>query len=218
MPVLNDTVDAGLAPLHRKVIGPRRARVLTKHLLEALPEDCASLLDVGCGDGAIGRLMRAENARLRVTGVETHERPTCRIPVQHYDGARLPLDDDSRDVVMLIDVLHHADDPAVLLREAARVARRAVLVKDHVREGILAKTTLRFMDGVGNHGTGVAVPGVYWTRAQWAKLFRALPADVELYRGALGLYAWPISPVFDRSLHFIARLGLARAVTTAEPA
>ena len=120
MPVLNDTVDAGLAPLHRKVIGPRRARVLTKHLLKALPDDCASILDVGCGDGAIGRLMRTGDARLRVTGVETHERPTCRIPVQHYDGERLPLGDDSRDVVMLIDVLHHANDPGALLREAAR--------------------------------------------------------------------------------------------------
>ena len=48
----------------------------------------------------------------------------------------------------------------------------------------------------------------------------ALPAAVELYRGALGLYAWPISPVFDRSLHFIARLGvgLGAPIATEKPA
>ena len=218
MAILINAVDAGLAPLHRKVVGPRRARVLTKHLLEALPPECESILDVGCGDGAIGRLMLAENARLRVTGVEAHERRVCRIPVQQYDGRRLPLDDASRDVVMLIDVLHHADDPAELMREAVRVARRAIIVKDHVREGLLAATTLRFMDGVGNHGTGVPMRHEYWTRAQWAELFRDLPVEVELYRGALGLYSWPISPVFERKLHFIARLGVGGAQASGDEA
>ncbi len=219
MAVLSAAVDAGLAPLHRGLIGPRRARVLSRHLLDAVPPECGSILDVGCGDGAIGRLMLLENPRLRVTGVEVHERPGCRIPVQRYDGHRLPLDDVSRDVVMLVDVLHHADDPAQLLAEAVRVARRAVIVKDHVREGVLAAGTLRFMNSVGNHARGVPMRYDYWTRAQWTELFRDLPVEVEHYRGALGLYAWPMSPVFDRSLLGVARLGVRdRTVTADEPA
>jgi 2-polyprenyl-3-methyl-5-hydroxy-6-metoxy-1,4-benzoquinol methylase len=35
----------------------------------------------------------------------------------------------SFDVVMFVDVLHHTKDPMVLLREARRVARRAIVVK-----------------------------------------------------------------------------------------
>ena len=45
-----------------------------------------------------------------------------------YDGERLPLDDGSVDTVFLLEVLEHLEDPAALLREARRVARRNVLV------------------------------------------------------------------------------------------
>ena len=55
---------------------------------------------------------------------------------------------------MFVDVLHHTDDPMVLLREAGRVASGFVLIKDHTQNGILAGRRLRFMDWVGNarHG------------------------------------------------------------------
>ena len=36
-----------------------------------------------------------------------------------------------------------------LLREAVRVARQAVLIKDHLVEGTFAYSTLRFMDWWG---------------------------------------------------------------------
>jgi ubiquinone/menaquinone biosynthesis C-methylase UbiE len=50
---------------------------------------------------------------------------------------------------MFVYVLHHTNDPEVLLREAQRVALKAVVLKDHTRNGLLAYTTLRFMDWVG---------------------------------------------------------------------
>jgi hypothetical protein len=37
-----------------------------------------------------------------------------------------------------LDVLHHTDDANVLLREARRVTRRDVLIKDHRLNGFLA--------------------------------------------------------------------------------
>ena len=57
--------------------------------------------------------------RARALGVDA---PTL------YDGVRLPLDDDAVDTVFLLEVLEHLEDPAALLREARRVARRNVLV------------------------------------------------------------------------------------------
>jgi hypothetical protein len=38
----------------------------------------------------------------------------------------------------------------ILLREAARVAREAVVIKDHTKNGLAADATLRFMDRIGN--------------------------------------------------------------------
>ena len=50
---------------------------------------------------------------------------------------------------MLVDVLHHTDDPGILLSEARRVTRRAVVLKDHTRD-YMAGATLRLMDWGAN--------------------------------------------------------------------
>jgi SAM-dependent methyltransferase len=50
------------------------------------------------------------------------------VRAERYDGERVPLEDGAVDTVILIEVLEHLDDPRALLREAARVAARNVLV------------------------------------------------------------------------------------------
>jgi hypothetical protein len=35
------------------------------------------------------------------------------------------------DLIANVDVLHHTTEPMILLREAARVARQVILIKDH---------------------------------------------------------------------------------------
>lgn len=47
-----------------------------------------------------------------------------------YDGKRLPFKDNSFDVVLLITVLHHTKNPEEILREAARVATRIIVMED----------------------------------------------------------------------------------------
>src|SRR5690349_7501457 len=114
-----------------------------------MPKD-ATVLDIGCGDGRLAELLMGRRADVRITGVDVLLRPNLRIPVKHFDGAHLPFDDASFDCALLVDVLHHTDDPLVLLREAQRVARRAIVVKDHTLSGTGARATLAFMDWVGN--------------------------------------------------------------------
>jgi SAM-dependent methyltransferase len=137
-------------------------------------------------------------------------RPTTAIPVEHFDGSRRPDADGSVDVVMLVDVLHHAADPMVLLREARRVARRSLVIKDHTRDGLLARPILQLMDWVGNAHHGVVLPYTYWSRREWHSAFAAVNARVEQWRPALGLYPFPASLLFDRSLHFVAVLDVVR--------
>ena len=95
-----------------------------------------------------------------------------------------------------------------LLREAARVGRRWIVIKDHLQQGWLAEPTLRLMDRVGNARHGVALPFHYWSPAEWDRAFEELGLTTETRKERLGIYPWPFSALFDRSLHFLARLAL----------
>jgi SAM-dependent methyltransferase len=190
--------------LHRLVFA-RRIRRLAAVLADLLP-DHGTVLDVGSGDGHLAARIMELRPGLRITGVDVLVRQITAIPVTAYDGRTLPFAAGVFDSVLLVDVLHHAENGLEVLREAARVARCGVVVKDHYREGWLAQPTLGFMDWVGNARHGVALPGNYWTRGEWEAAQRDAALRIDKLETHLGLYPWPASLVFERSLHFAARL------------
>lgn len=196
-----------LEHVHERWVVGRRARRLGQFIADLVPPG-AGVLDVGCGDGQVAWLIARQRPDVRVEGLDVLVRDDARIRVRPFDGVRIPREDRSCDVVLLVDVLHHAHDPALLLGEAVRVAQGHVVIKDHLLEGRLAEATLRFMDGVGNRRHGVALPYHYWTLAQWREAFDELAVTVDAWRQDLGLYRWPFSLVFGRSLHFLARLSV----------
>jgi SAM-dependent methyltransferase len=191
--------------IHGAYVAGRRVRKLAGHLAEVLP-DGASVLDVGCGDGQLDRLVAERRPDLSFRGIDVLVRDAPEIPVAPFNGSEIPFDDASVDVVLFVDVLHHTEDPMVLLREAVRVTRRTVVIKDHDRSGLLAAPTLRFMDRVGNARFGVSLPYNYWPRRRWLDAFNALGLKVVVWKKRLGLYPQPADLVFGRSLHFLAEL------------
>ncbi len=131
---------------------------------------------------------------------------TTNSAVSLFDGQRLPYGNASFDVVMFVDVLHHAENPFGLLKEALRVSRNAVLIKDHTQDGFFAGPTLRFMDRVGNLRHHVSLRYDYWPRQRWVSVFESLGVKLAEWKQHLSLYPWPANWVFERSLHFVARL------------
>jgi SAM-dependent methyltransferase len=201
MPSAKDVLNV----THGKLVFARRARVLSDILASTLPKD-AKVLDVGTGDGSIAANIMKQRTDLAIEGVDVFQRPTTHIPVTVFDGSHLPFGDRSFDCVLFVDVLHHTDDVSVLVREAARVANNSVVIKDHLLEGMFAGPTLRFMDWVGNRGHDVVLPYNYLPRTRWNEIFSAAGLQVASWRGELGLYPDPASWLFDRRLHFVARL------------
>ncbi len=204
---------ATVGALHEKLVFPRRVRVLANHLSSFIPSG-SRILDVGCGDGTIDSVILQQRSDVYIEGIDVLVRPQSQIRVHAFDGSTIPFSNDAFDVVMLVDVLHHTEDPHILLREAARVGK-TILIKDHFREGFLAGPTLRFMDWVGNAHHGVALPYNYWTKAQWTASFESLRLRTNGMNESLRLYPAPASWFFDRDLHFVARLEPATSATHA---
>jgi SAM-dependent methyltransferase len=191
--------------LHEGYIKQRRVRALATSIASLIPRN-ASVLDVGSGDGALAEEIMRQRSDLRIRGLEVSERDNPRIPTGRFDGIHLPFPDDDFDVVLFADVLHHTHHAEGLLREARRVAREAIVVKDHCSDGFLAWPTLRLMDRVGNVRFGVAIPHLYLSWAEWQQMFARLGVSVVSVERRIGLYPRPLSWLFERSLHFLARL------------
>jgi ubiquinone/menaquinone biosynthesis C-methylase UbiE len=194
--------------IHQGYTYSRRAHVLAAEFAKLIPQN-AHVLDVGCGDGFVAKLIMESRPDIRIEGIDVLMRPVQHMPVKPFDGSHIPHADGSFDEVMFIDVLHHTEDPMVLLREAARVSRNGLLIKDHMREGILAGPTLEFMDWVGNARHNVALPHNYWTKQQWLAAFRELHLDICQWDQKVPLYPWWAKWLFGRSLHYVGRFSKA---------
>lgn len=196
--------ERAVGALHNRVIFSRRVQVLADTIASKLPAE-ASVLDVGAGSGDMAVAILASKPSLNIEGVDVLVRPETAIPVRQFDGEHLPHGDGEFDYAILVDVLHHTDDPGALLAEVGRVARR-IVIKDHFRNGLFAGTRLRLMDWVGNAAHGVRLPYNYLSRAEWQSLwarggFRVLEVDEDFQ-----LYPTPLDLVFGRGLHFIATI------------
>ena len=190
---------------HGKTIFSRRVNVLSNRLAELIPEN-ADVLDVGCGDGSIAHAILRLRPDVTVRGIDVLLRPVTKIEVMPFDGMTFPFEDNTFDVVMFVDVLHHTDEPGRLLSEALRVSRGHVLLKDHCNDGLLAQQTLRLMDWVGNASHGVSLPYNYWSEQHWREVLHRLGMKEEDWTNELGLYPFPLSLFFDRGLHFVSLL------------
>ncbi len=192
--------------LHRSGVHGRRVERLAARIAELLPPS-ARVVDVGSGDGLLAARLLRLRPDITVRGFDVLPRSSTHISVELFDGMHLPLADASCDVALLVDVLHHTDEPRVLLRECARIARHAVIVKDHLREGFAALPTLRFMDWVGNAPHGVRLPYHYLTRDEWRELLASERLTATRWDERIGLYPGVADRVFGRRLHVLAKIG-----------
>jgi ubiquinone/menaquinone biosynthesis C-methylase UbiE len=92
-----------------------------------------SLCDVGCGAG--GLLAHARTLGISAVGIEPDasklaDGRSASLDLRAGNAEALPFADASVDVVTFENSLHHVSDIGAALREAARVARRAIVILD----------------------------------------------------------------------------------------
>jgi SAM-dependent methyltransferase len=196
---------SAVGTLHDRLVFRRRVDILASWFAQLAPKN-ARILDVGAGSGLLASMISGKRPDVSIRGLDVLPREQSHIPVQIFDGRKIPFENGAYDIVLFVDVLHHTDDPAVLLREAVRVAASGVLIKDHFRKGLAARQRLRFMDWVGNARFGVALPYNYWTEEQWYSAWQKIGLRPAQLVTDLKLYPALADRIFGAQLHFIAEL------------
>jgi SAM-dependent methyltransferase len=112
----------------------KREIYLLERMTAGWPRRGQRLLEVGCGTGIFLEVLH--NAGFDVTGLDSSpamlEEARARLgrcaDLHLGDAAHLPFDDKEFDYGVLFTVLEFCSDPGLVLREAARVTRKAVLI------------------------------------------------------------------------------------------
>lgn len=193
--------------IHGKVASERRANQIALALADLIPLNKA-ILDVGCGNGKLAKLLLEMRPDLKVFGIDVNASPNAAIPVTIYDGQTIPFDSQSWDICLASDVLHHCPDPKAVLKEMLRVAKESIVIKDHFSEGFFSRSLLSLMDWIGNYGYGTDVPFNFMSSAQWNQAYLDLGLKPQVQKTKLRLYPFPITLVLDHKLHFIALLAV----------
>lgn len=194
-------IGALMARLHAPVY-ESRLRALVEAIAPALPEN-ARVLDVGCGNGRLGRALMDARPDIKVEGLERYPRDGAAIPVKGYDGRSMPFSDDEFDAVIAADVLHHEEDPHRLLGECVRVSRNLVILKDHCVRGPLAQQRIAFIDWAANAPYGVKCLYRYNTLDQWRAWLRQHRLAPQTELTAMHLYPPGLNLLFGRKLQYM---------------
>lgn len=190
---------------HGKYVFDRRGEVLFKTLSDLIPNG-SLVLDIGCGNGVIDHKIMQNNPGISIKGIDVLKRQDCLIDCKVFDGIQIPMEDSSVDLCMFVDVLHHTHNIKEQLKEACRVTRKYILIKDHICEGFTDYITLKFMDWIGNRPHGVNLIYNYINREQWNGHFLNIGLEKICWNENINLYSYPAKLLFDRRLHFIALL------------
>ncbi|MHB8073343.1 class I SAM-dependent methyltransferase [Desulfosporosinus fructosivorans] len=112
----------------KEEIEPYQYQVLND-ILEILPSDIDSLLDVGCGNGLITNRLPKD---LRVVGLDLSHEALKSVQREKVVGdvRDLPFEDNSFDLVMANDVIEHLslDEAEEALKEISRVAGKYIII------------------------------------------------------------------------------------------
>jgi pentatricopeptide repeat protein len=119
---------------------PKTAEAYYEHprreLLPAIPLAARRVLDVGCGAGALGRVLKEERNVEEVCGVEfieeAYQRARTvldRVLHGNIEEMTLPWEDEYFDCIVCADVLEHLVNPSAVMAKLSRVlAPRGVIV------------------------------------------------------------------------------------------
>lgn len=101
-------------------------------------DDDSKILDLGCGSGLAGKEFQ-NFFKADLIGIDVVDIRVEKIPFKIFDGISIPYPDNNFDYVLIGYVLHHANNPISLLKEAKRVVKKRIIVYEDLVGGSLSR-------------------------------------------------------------------------------
>jgi SAM-dependent methyltransferase len=167
-----------------------------------------TLLDLGAGTGFMARWLRDRTGvRPTLCDLVDYSNRDRDLPFIHQrDPGRVPVEDGSFDVVLLMFVLHHiasGEEQERLLDEAVRIARRRIVIVEDTPSSRLDRAFNVAWDWLLNLRHGVPTPFSFRSAEVWQERFKERDlsiAHVETYRPL-----WPTLGTYHHSLFVLDR-------------
>jgi len=144
--------------------------------MEKVADGEKTALDVGCGNGRFTEKIR-EKFNLDIQGIDIYSPKNPKVPVSVFDGKKIPFPNNSFDSVFFIDVLHHTSGIEAILKEALRVSRKSIIIKDHYCENAFDTGVLKIADFFGNLSLKVPVPFNFKSSSEWDQILKNHPIE-----------------------------------------
>ena len=161
----------------------------------------SSLLHIRCGNGRVAETFADSHSVQLVDTINRNETP---LPFALYNGTTLPFDDKSLDTSLLVNVLSHSENPIDSLREAIRVTRNRIIIKETVYFNEAQRCFSEFMDWfyacvIGDNPA--AQHCNFKNHKDWAEMGRGenlqLKADIDIGLDQIAIPEYHWMYVFD---------------------
>jgi SAM-dependent methyltransferase len=143
-------------------------------IISSLCENNSYILDFGCDDGSTAKMIMKLKPSLKIVGVDIQNNHPSKIPRKIYNGEKIPYPDNTFDIVLSLEVLHHTKDMMRHIKEIKRVSKKYILIKDHMTYSAFSKLLICFTDFISNVPYGIKCAFNFPTSKQWNKMFNKL--------------------------------------------
>lgn len=110
-------------------------------IINLIPDNCDSLLEVGCGDGRILNQIKDNYKTIYGIDISKEAIKNVEVPTKLADASELPFPDNSFDIVLCCEVLEHIpyETYQKSLKELERVAKKYIIISVPNNENLKLK-------------------------------------------------------------------------------
>lgn len=172
----------------------RRAKNYSNFLRNVI-ETKSKIIDVGLGDGTVAKQI-GKDFNSKVIGIDVVDYNTTDIPLYIYDGKNINFKENSFDIALIIQVLHHCEDPIPVLKEAKRITKNKIIILEDVCTSFIHKIIACAYDFIMNIRHPVKTPFNFKREEEWTEIFKELNLKIlEMKKYPYKEFYSPMKPI-----------------------